>query len=92
VFILGQIGLKDYFDAISDGNNVLKSKPDPEVFLKACAFIRLSPDECLVVEDAAAGIEAAQKGGFDSAGIGEAAQHRGTIYPLKTFSDLLNIA
>jgi beta-phosphoglucomutase len=91
IFILGQIGLEDYFDAISDGNNILKSKPDPEVFLKASAFIGLSPEECLVVEDAAAGIEAAQKGGFDSAGIGEASRHLSTTYPIKTFSDLLNI-
>lgn len=91
VFILGQIGLKDYFDAISDGNNISKSKPDPEVFLKASAFIGLSPDKCLVVEDAAAGIEAAQKGGFDSVGISEASQHPGTTYPIKTFSGLLNI-
>jgi beta-phosphoglucomutase len=91
MFILEQIGLKGYFDAISDGNNITKSKPDPEVFIKAGAFIGLSPEECLVVEDAAAGIEAAKNGGFDSAGIGEAANHLGTTYPIKTFSDLLNI-
>lgn len=91
LFILGQIGLNDYFDAISDGNNITKSKPDPEVFLKACAFIGLKPEECLVVEDAAAGVEAALIGGFHCAGIGEASKHSGVTYSVKTFGDLLVI-
>ena len=90
-FILGQLGLGDYFDAISDGTNISKSKPDPEVFLKASDFLGLSPEECLVVEDTAAGILAAHRGGFHSAGIGEAAESEFVTYPLKTFSDLLNI-
>lgn len=90
-FILGQLGLGDYFDAISDGTNISKSKPDPEVFLKASDFLGISPEECLVVEDAAAGILAAHRGGFHSAGIGEAAESEFVTYPLKTFSDLLNI-
>lgn len=87
--ILKQIGLGKYFDAISDGTNIMHSKPDPEVFLKAAYFLRLNPSDCLVVEDALAGIEAAVAGGFDSAGIGEAAMHVGVTYPLGTFSDLL---
>jgi beta-phosphoglucomutase len=91
MFILGQIGLRDYFDAISDGNNITKSKPDPEVFLKASAFICLAPEVCLVVEDAVAGIEAARNGGFDCAGVGEASQCNCTTYPLKVFNELLNI-
>lgn len=90
-FILGQLGLGDYFDAISDGTNISKSKPDPEVFWKASDFLGISPEECLVVEDAAAGILAAHRGGFHSAGIGEAAESEFVTYPLKTFSDLLNI-
>lgn len=90
-FILGQLGLGDYFDAISDGTNISKSKPDPEVFLKAAEFLGISTEECLVVEDAAAGILAAHRGGFYSAGIGEAAESDFVTYPLKTFSDLLNI-
>lgn len=90
-FILGQLGLGDYFDAISDGTNISKSKPDPEVFLKAAEFLGILPEECLVVEDAAAGILAAYRGGFHSAGIGEAAESDFVTYPLKTFSELLNI-
>jgi beta-phosphoglucomutase len=91
MFILEQLGIKDYFHAISDGNNISKSKPDPEVFLKASAFMGLDPRDCLVVEDAAAGIEAAKNGGFISVGIGEAAVHEKVSFPIKTFTDILKI-
>lgn len=90
--ILGRIGLGDYFDAISDGTNITHSKPHPEVFLKAAEMLGLDPGHCLVVEDAQAGIEAAVAGGFDSAGIGEAAEHEQVTYGLSRFGDLLNIA
>lgn len=90
-FILSRLGLSDSFDAISDGNNISKSKPDPEVFIKAAEMIGLEPKECLVVEDAAAGIEAATKGGFDSAGIGEVAKNIYTTYPIDTFYDIEKI-
>lgn len=89
--ILKQIGLVDYFDAISDGNNIKHSKPHPEVFLKAAGFLKKSERECLVVEDAIAGIEAAHAGNMDSAGLGEAANYHLTTYCLSTFSDLLNV-
>ena len=62
--ILKQIGLGDYFDAISDGTNITKSKPDPEVFLKAAEMLGEKPENCMVVEDALAGIEAAYAGGL----------------------------
>lgn len=62
--ILQSIGLADYFDAVVDGNQITHSKPDPEVFLKAAEQLGLSPAECLVYEDADAGIEAARRGGF----------------------------
>ena len=89
--ILERIGLGDYFDAISDGTNISKSKPDPEVFLKAAEFVGEVPAECLAVEDAEAGIEAAYRGGFKSAGIGEARNHPQVTYKLEKFSDLLTI-
>lgn len=60
-FILEKVELKDAFDAISDGNNITKSKPDPEVFLKAAEYLGLPPKACMVVEDAEAGIEAAKR-------------------------------
>ncbi|WP_143442567.1 HAD-IA family hydrolase, partial [Klebsiella pneumoniae] len=56
-FILERLGLGDYFDAISDGNNITNSKPDPEVFLKAADMLGVAYDQCLVVEDALAGAE-----------------------------------
>lgn len=89
--ILGQIGLGGFFDEISDGTNITNSKPDPEVFLKAAQFVGEDPKDCLVVEDAEAGIEAAYRGGFDSAGLGEARKHAHVTYSLDCFADLLKI-
>lgn len=89
--ILKQIGLEGYFDAISDGTNITKSKPDPEVFLKAAEMVDEKPKHCLVVEDALAGIDAAYAGGFLSAGIGDAAGHAHVTYPILTFDELLSI-
>lgn len=90
--ILSRIGLADFFDAIADGTDITYSKPHPEVFLLAAERFGLKPGECLVVEDARAGIEAAARGGFESAGIGEAAAHTSVTYPIAHFSDLLTIA
>lgn len=89
--ILKQIGLEDFFDAISDGTNISNSKPDPEVFLKAAQFVAEKPEECLVVEDAKAGIEAAYRGGFKSAGVGEACEHEHVTYKMNSFCDLLSV-
>ncbi len=90
-FILEQVELIDQFDAISDGNNIVNSKPDPEVFIKAAEFLGLQPKACYVVEDAAAGIAAANAGGFTSIGMGAAAEDATAQYALKTFSDLLQV-
>lgn len=67
--ILKQIGLDGYFDAVSDGNNITKSKPDPEVFLKAAEMLKIPPENCLVVEDADAGIEAGKRGGMKTLSV-----------------------
>lgn len=91
-FILEQIGLKEYLDKISDGNNITKSKPDPEVFLKAAEFLGEEPLECLVVEDAEAGIRAGISGGMKTAAIGDAVKCGLADYTLETFSELLTIA
>ena len=90
-FIVDQIGIREYFDVIVDGNMITKSKPDPEVFLKAKDQLKLEVNECLVIEDATSGIEAAIKGGFITCGIGEASKMKECQYPLTTLSDLLNI-
>ena len=62
--ILKQIGLDNYFDAVSDGNNITHSKPDPEVFLKAAEMLGIAPEDCMIVEDADAGIEAGKRAGM----------------------------
>lgn len=90
-FILQQVKLNDAFDAISDGTNITKSKPDPEVFLKAAEFLHLQPTECVVVEDAFAGIDAAKAGNMTAVAIGDAVQSPNADYTLDTFSDLLKL-
>lgn len=91
-FILERIGLKGYFDAISDGNNITNSKPDPEVFLKAAAFLGEAPADCLVVEDAVSGAEAGHRGGFTVACVGDASEAGAGNYNLNAFSELLKVA
>lgn len=90
--ILQRIGFEGYFDAVSDGTNISKSKPDPEVFVKAAEMLGLAPAECFVVEDAAAGVKAGRDGGFKTVGIGEAALSADTDHPIQRFSELLKIA
>lgn len=69
--ILEKTELIKWFDAIIDGNSVEKSKPNPEVFLKGAEALNVKPEECIVFEDAQAGIEAAIKGGMKTIGIGD---------------------
>ena len=71
-FILDKLSLTALFDAIADGTMVKKSKPDPEVFLKAAAMLDVLPDNCLVAEDAVAGLMAAKSGGMRTLGVGPA--------------------
>jgi len=68
--ILKQLGLYDRFAGIVDGNSVSKAKPDPEVFLIGAKKLNLPPEQCVVFEDAIAGIEAANKANMVSVGIG----------------------
>lgn len=67
--ILKQIGLDNYFDAVSDGNNITNSKPDPEVFLKAADMLCIPYSECMIVEDADAGIEAGKRAGMKTVSV-----------------------
>ena len=87
--ILSQTDLGRYFDAVSDGTNITRSKPDPEVFLKAAAFLGLPPSACAVVEDAVAGIDAANTGGFLSIGLSDASTYPKTKISISYLSDLL---
>ena len=70
--ILQKLGITTYFDALVDGNHVSKSKPDPEVFLKGAALLEQDPKNCIVFEDAAAGIQAAKSAGMITIGMGGA--------------------
>lgn len=68
--ILKRVGISKLFDAVADGNNVEKAKPDPDVFLKASDMLGIEPGECLVFEDALAGVQAALNAGMICIGIG----------------------
>lgn len=93
--ILERTGILPYIDKISCGIDVTKSKPDPEVFLVAADKLGLLPEDCLVVEDAAAGIEAAKAGGMKSLGVGPFHQdlgadfHSRTLATVKEWRDIL---
>lgn len=86
--ILNYLGILELFDAISDGTNITKSKPDPEVFLKAAKMLNFKPNECLVVEDAFSGVEAAVNGGFDVVGMGDARKDKRATYIIHSFVEI----
>lgn len=90
-YILERIGLKGYFDAISDGNNITHSKPDPEVFLKGAEYLGELPDRCLVVEDAVSGAQAGHAGGFRVACVGDASRAKAGDFNMSSFADLLEV-
>lgn len=92
MFILKQIGLDTFFDAIADGTDITHSKPDPEVFQIAASKLGIHPKECYVVEDAKAGIQAAKAGGMTALALfGDARECGLEDYNLSSFSDLLNV-
>ena len=90
-FILGQIGLKDFFDAVSDGNNITRSKPDPEVFVKAAQMLDIAPEACLVVEDAVSGAQAGHAGGMKVACLGDAAMNQAGDWNMQSIRELIDI-
>lgn len=91
-FILERIGLGGFFDAVADGTDITRSKPDPEVFLKAAEKLGVDPADCAVVEDAKAGIEAAKAGGMTAFALfGDAKGCGLEDVDLQSFGDLLNI-
>jgi beta-phosphoglucomutase len=69
--ILHRLQLEELFDAVIDGNKVSKAKPDPEIFLTAADGLNMDPRECVVFEDARAGVEAAKNGGMFCVGVGD---------------------
>ena len=87
--ILDRIGLINFFDAIADGNDITHSKPHPEVFLTAASRLSLNPEDCIIVEDAFAGIDAGIAGNFRNCGIGDAYKYEKTMYPITSLKDIL---
>lgn len=86
--ILEKVAILDKFDAIIDGNDVVNGKPDPEVFLKAAEKLNVPPQQCIVFEDAVAGIQAANTAGMVSIGIGEKDILHEADYVFKDFTEI----
>ncbi|WP_149274635.1 beta-phosphoglucomutase [Pareuzebyella sediminis] len=86
--ILEKVGLISYFKTIIDGNNVTKAKPDPEVFLLAAQELGVRPQECVVFEDAVAGIQAAKNASMTSIGIGDAKILAEANYNFRDFTEI----
>ncbi|HEU5290864.1 MAG TPA: beta-phosphoglucomutase [Cyclobacteriaceae bacterium] len=72
--VLKLLGIQSLFDVVIDGTMIQHTKPHPEIFLKASSALGLTPDECIVIEDAEAGIESAVRAGMKCVGIGSAKQ------------------
>jgi len=89
--ILQQIELIDAFDAIADGTDITKSKPDPEVFLIAAKRLGLRPEDCAVIEDAIAGIQAAKAGNMTAIAINDATNSEIADYKIKNLMEIYKI-
>lgn len=70
MLILTKLNILHYFDAVIDGTKVKNAKPDPEVFLLGAEAVRVNPEDCVVFEDAEAGIQAAKRAGMRVVGVG----------------------
>ena len=88
MFILDKIGLAQKFDAVIDGTKVFRAKPDPEVFLKGASELGVSPVNCLVFEDAQAGIDAARNGGMSVIVIGKGENLKNADFVIPGFANM----
>ena len=86
--ILDKINISKKFDAVIDGNKVSKAKPDPEVFLMGAIELGIDPVDCLVFEDAQAGIDAARNGGMHIIGIGQPENLKNAEYVIPGFEKM----
>lgn len=85
--ILKCIQISNLFDYIVDGNMIKKAKPDPEVFLMAAKGLGLKSYECIVFEDAEAGVEAAHRAGMKCVGVGNSEYLKNAEYRVEDFRD-----
>ncbi|MCT4629230.1 beta-phosphoglucomutase [Winogradskyella sp.] len=88
--ILERVNLKSHFNAIVDGNDVSKAKPDPEVFLIAAKLLDINPEDCIVFEDSVAGVEAANVANMISIGIGSEAVLGHAQHVFRDFTEISN--
>lgn len=88
--ILERVNLMGHFNAIVDGNDVSKAKPDPEVFLIAAELLEVKPEDCIVFEDSVAGVEAANVANMISIGIGDKSVLGHANYIFKDFTEISN--
>ncbi|OAB78706.1 beta-phosphoglucomutase [Cochleicola gelatinilyticus] len=88
--ILKKVALFSNFEAIVDGTNVTKAKPNPEVFLKAAQQLGINAEKCIVFEDSVAGIQAANTAGMISIGIGNKEILSEATYVFKNFTEMSN--
>jgi beta-phosphoglucomutase len=86
--ILEKVDLLKQFDAIVDGNDVSKAKPDPEVFLIAAKSLNVNPEDCIVFEDSVAGVQAANTANMISIGIGEENVLHEADYVFSNFTEI----
>lgn len=86
--ILEKVNILEKFDVIVDGNDVSKAKPDPEVFLIAAKQFNITPNDCIVFEDAVAGVQAANNANMLSIGIGEKETLHEADYVFKDFTKI----
>lgn len=84
--ILERLHISEMFDCIVDGNMISRAKPDPEVFLLAASGLGLMADECIVFEDAQAGVEAAHRAGMRCVGVGISERLRAADFHIKDFA------
>ncbi|MEK0439180.1 MAG: beta-phosphoglucomutase [Bacteroidota bacterium] len=85
--VLTRVGLIQAFDAIVDASQVANGKPHPETFLKAAELLGIAPENCLVFEDSAAGVQAAIAGGMKAIGIGTPDDLPGAILHLRNLGE-----
>jgi len=87
-YIIEKVDVKDMFDAVVDGTDVSKAKPDPEVFLIAAKLLNIEPENCIVFEDSVAGVQAANTSKMISIGIGSEEVLGEADYVFKDFTEI----
>lgn len=86
--VIEKLDIKKYFNAVVDGAEVIKAKPDPELFIKASDKLEIHPENIVVFEDAQSGIDAAKSAGMIAVGVGEEENLSHADYVIKDLSEI----